>query len=190
MSAKSRVILIHGNGESHGEMEWFPAVRRDLLAAGIPTISPDFPEAEIAPMNKWLPFLEELGADENTILIGFSSGAIAAMRFAQTHRIAGSVLVGTYHTDLDDESERMSGYFDAPWDWGRIRQNQGWISIFASADDPYIDISEPRFVRDKLDAQYFEFADRGHFMDGDGCEFPELVAHVIERVEALTPDRI
>jgi predicted alpha/beta hydrolase family esterase len=182
MPIVKQVILIHGNGDSHGEMEWFPAVRRDLQAAGIATISPDFPEAEIAPMNKWLPFLEKLGADEQTILIGFSSGAIAAMRYAEIHRIAGSVLVGTYYTDLNAESERLSGYFDTPWDWQAIKRNQEWISIFASVDDPYIDIAEPRFIRDQLHAEYFEFTDRGHFMDGDGCEFPELVAHVIDHV--------
>ena len=41
----------------------------------------------------WLPDLEELGADERTILIGHSSGAVAAMRYAESHRVLGSILV-------------------------------------------------------------------------------------------------
>lgn len=185
MSTAPQVILIHGNGKSHGEMQWFPEVRRQLIEAGVPAISPDFPEAELAPMDRWLPFLEQLGADENTILIGFSSGAVAAMRFAETHLIAASVLVGAYYTDLGSEVERQSGFFDAPWNWKAIRENQRWVSIFASVDDPYIGIAEPRLVSEKLDAQYFEFTDRGHFLSGDGSDFPELVEHVLERVRGV-----
>lgn len=182
MTPVKQVILIHGNGTSHGEMQWFPEVKRRLNAAGISTVSPDFPEATLAPMDKWIPFLEELGADENTVLVGFSSGAIAAMRYAETHRILGSVLVGTYYTDLGKESERLSGYFDSPWDWPSIRKNQSWVTIFASADDPYIDVSEPRFIHEQLGGDYFEYTDRGHFLSGDGSDFPELVEHVIARV--------
>ena len=36
----------------------------------------------------WLPFMkDELGVDENTIIIGHSSGACAAVRFAETHKV-------------------------------------------------------------------------------------------------------
>ena len=36
----------------------------------------------------WLPFMkDELGVDENTIIIGHSSGACAAVRFAENHKV-------------------------------------------------------------------------------------------------------
>ena len=36
----------------------------------------------------WLPFMkDELGVDESTIVIGHSSGACAAVRFAETHKV-------------------------------------------------------------------------------------------------------
>ena len=39
----------------------------------------------------WLPFMkDELGVDENTIIIGHSSGACAAVRFAETHKVLTS----------------------------------------------------------------------------------------------------
>ena len=168
-----RVILIHGNGGGTGQDHWQPVVKAALEAAGIPCESPDFPDATLARSEYWLPFLETLGADVETVLVGHSSGAIAALRYAETHPLLGSVLVGAYHTDLDLESEKLSGYFETPFDWEAIRKNQSWIAIYASVDDPFIPIAEPRYLAQQLSAEYFEFTDRGHFMSP---EFPELIA--------------
>jgi pimeloyl-ACP methyl ester carboxylesterase len=62
--------------------------------------------------------------DSETVLVGHSSGAIAAMRLAETHAILGSVLVGAYHTHLGMGTEKLSGYFDRPWQWDAIKRNQ------------------------------------------------------------------
>ena len=35
----------------------------------------------------WLPFLKKLGEDEETILIGHSSGAVSAMSYAENNKI-------------------------------------------------------------------------------------------------------
>lgn len=43
----------------------------------------------------WLPFMrQQLGADAGAIVVGHSSGAIAAMRLAETDRVAGVLGVG------------------------------------------------------------------------------------------------
>jgi len=124
----------------------------------------------------WLPYLEALGADAQTVLIGHSSGAQAALRYAETHRLLGSVLVGVCHTDLGDPGERASGYYRAPWRWNDIRRNQQWIGIFQSADDPLIPVAEARHVASQLACNYFEHTGRGHFTDR--AAFPELVQFV------------
>ena len=172
----ARVILIHGNGGCTAADIWLPWVERELAAAGLDVINRTFPDNVKARASYWLPFLEELGADDQTILIGHSSGAVAAMRYAETHRLLGSVLVGVCHTDLGDAGEAASGYYDAPWQWDRIRDNQRWIGIYQSADDPLIPVAEARFVAAQLKCSYFEHRDRGHFIDSR--EFPELVAFV------------
>jgi uncharacterized protein len=173
-----KVILIHGNGGGSGQDSWFPYMQRELEQLGVRCDAPDFPEPEIAPAKLWLPYLEELGANSDTILVGHSTGAIAAMRYAETHQLHGSILVAAYHTDLGYPEERAAGYFDTPWDWEAIKRNQQWIVQFASIDDPYIPIEESHLVRDYLRTEYHEFVEQGHFggsPDNPKLEFPELL---------------
>jgi predicted alpha/beta hydrolase family esterase len=169
---KPKFLLIHGNGGSNSADSWLTYAERELSNLGYEVINRSFPDAVKARAIYWLPFIEELGADENTVIIGHSSGAVAAMRYAQDHRILGSVLVGACYTDLGEPSERVSGYYDAPWDWAAIRAHQQFIHLYASDTDPYIPIAEPRFIQKQLRAKYFELAKRGHFQDN---ELPEVI---------------
>ena len=179
-----KAILIPGNGGATPESGWLPYLERELPKLGIETINRQFPDAVLARSEFWLPFIEELGADEQTILIGHSSGAVAAMRYAEKNQILGSVLVGACYTDLGYESEKASHYYDEPWDWESIKKNQQWILQFASSDDPFIPIAEARHIHEKLGTDYREYSDRGHFgYDADPLdEFPELIEALKEKL--------
>lgn len=174
--ADIKMIFVPGNAVDAVEDRWRPYLVYELAKLGIGTINVNFPDPDLARRQYWLPYLESLSADENTILVGHSSGALAAMRYAETHQILGSVLIGASASDLDDEKEEASGYFDDPWNWEDIKQNQQWIVQFASTDDLYVPIDEMRNVKDQLDTEYYEYTDRGHFDGMD--EFPELLAAV------------
>lgn len=180
-----KVIFIPGNGGGSPNDNWFPSVKKELEAKGLTVIAEEFPDNDLARMDYWVPFiLNDLGADENSILVGHSSGAIAAMRVAEQQPLLGSVLVGAYYTDLNMETEKLSGYFDTPWDWDKIRENQKWIIIFAGQDDPWIDISEPRFLHSKLNCEYHEYTTGGHFGgDYEKRTFPELTHHILIHLE-------
>src|SRR6185437_16522502 len=95
-----------------------------LEKLGLKVLDPQYPDPTLARAKFWLPFIKSLGADEGTILIGHSSGAEAAMRFAQDYKIFGSVLVSACYTDLGIEEEKLSGYYDTPWQWEKIKNNQ------------------------------------------------------------------
>lgn len=179
-----RVVLLHGNGGGSGEDNWFPWLKYKLEKLGVVCETPDLPDPIEAKSSEWLPYIANVvKADEDTILVGHSSGAIAATRYAETNKLAGLVLVGTYYTDLGYEDEKASGYFDAPWDWQAVKKNAAWIVVYASTDDPYIPIDEPRLVKDKLDAEYYEFNDKGHFgYDRDTPDFVELLGVLKEKL--------
>ena len=102
------------------------------------------------------------------------------MRYAETHRLLGSILVGVCHTDLGDAGEIASGYYAEPWQWQKIREHQQWIAVYNSTDDPCIPVSEARFVAKQLGCSYFEFQDRGHF--NGRHDFPEALEFVRKKL--------
>ncbi|MBA2727795.1 MAG: alpha/beta hydrolase [Parachlamydiaceae bacterium] len=176
-------ILIHGNGGCKPTDNWFPYLKRELEKVGIKTEAPQFPDADLARASYWIPFLKDvLKADDKTIIVGHSSGAIAAMRFAEKNQILGSVLVGAYHTDLGIENEKLSGYFDTLWDWNAIKKNQKWIVQFAGVNDPWIPIDEARYIHAKLNTDYHESMDQGHF---GGDYYKETFPEAFEAIKAM-----
>ena len=103
------------------------------------------------------------------------------MRFAENNQLLGTVLVSAAYTDLDDDMEKQSGYFSRPWQWDKIKENQKWIIQFGSKDDPYIPLEEFRHIHKVLNSEYFEFSDRGHFMDNQDT-FPEIIKVIKEKL--------
>ncbi|MEM1282444.1 MAG: alpha/beta fold hydrolase [Chlamydiota bacterium] len=179
-----KVVFAPGNGGCSTKELWFPSIQNELESHGFEVTAADFPDPELARASYWLPFLhDELKVDENTVIIGHSSGAIAAMRYAEQYPILGSILVGTYYTHLNMETEIKSGYFESPWEWEEMRKNQQWTVIFASQNDPWIPIEEPRFVHQQLQCEYHEFYDQGHFGgDYDKKSFPELARTLLNKL--------
>ena len=117
------------------------------------------PDPITARRSIWLPFMkDELGVDDQTIIIGHSSGACAAVRFAETNKVAGIILVGAYtsggftshhqnsftlhRADLGDSTEAESGYFADEWRWEEAKKNCGFIVQFGSTDDPFLPWTE------------------------------------------------
>lgn len=179
-----KVILINGNGGGWPKENWLPPVAQKLKKLGLKVIFKRFPDPVLARAKFWLPFIKKLGADENTILIGHSSGAVAAMRYAEKNKILGSILVATCHTDLGEPSEKVSRYYDKPWNWKAITSNQKWIVQFASVDDRFIPIAEARFVHKKLGTEYYEFKHQGHFSSWDKkTDFPQIVSIIKKKLK-------
>jgi hypothetical protein len=181
-----RVVLLHGNGNSHGTDNWFPYIKSALAGLDVECVTPDLPDNVLARRKYWFPFFTNvLKLGPNDIIVGHSSGALAILKYAEDRKIDASILVGIYHTDLGYEDERTSGYFDTPWNWERIKAHQKWTAIFASTDDPYIPIAEPQFIRNKLGSEYFEFTDQGHFggETNQQLEFPQLLTFLKRKLE-------
>lgn len=182
-----KIILLPGNGSCQIEKHhWYKWLRDGLIAHGFEVIAQDMPDPHLARRSFWLPFIEEkIGDDPRAIVIGHSSGAVAAMRYIETHYVSGVILVSACHSDLGIASEKISGYYKDPWQWDAMKKHAGWIVQFASKDDPFISIEEARFVHEKTQSEYFEFEDRGHFMGSNkgGRQFPEVLDIVVAKTK-------
>ena len=181
MSTKVAIIPGNGGGDVF-HANWYGWLYKKLnQVSGIACDLRNMPDPVTARKTVWLPFMrDEMGCDENTVIVGHSSGAEAAMRFAETDAIKGIILVSACVTDLGDDNERESGYYDGPWNWDSIRANSKFIVQFGSTDDPFIPWVEQQQVADGLQSELNKFEDKGHFMNST---FPELLNMVVNKVK-------
>ncbi len=179
-----RIIFIHGNNTMHWAFAWVPWVKEELEKKGYQTEFETFPDSILARRKYWLPFLKSyIKAGENDVLLGWSSGAVAAMRYAEENKILGSVLVSPCYTDLGDEMEKQSGYFDKPWSWEDIKKNQKHTALFCSDNDPWIPEEQFDFISDKLSAEKIRISGAKHFIERE--TFPEVVEYISKNYAVL-----
>lgn len=175
---KPRIIFIHGNEATNWAFAWSPWLKQQLEQLGYKTSFETFPDSTIARSEYWLPFLQDfLKAGENDVLVGWSSGAVAAMRYTESHKIKGSILISPSYTDMGDDLEKQSGYFDAPWQWQAIKDHQDKIALIYGDDDPYIPQEEFNYIAQKLEPTVFEIPQGRHFIEK--TEFPELLSYIV-----------
>eukprot|EP00878_Enallax_costatus_P015163 GHUV01015875.1.p1 GENE.GHUV01015875.1~~GHUV01015875.1.p1 ORF type:complete len:188 (+),score=31.76 GHUV01015875.1:474-1037(+) len=180
-----RVVIVPGNGSGSVHNSNFYGWLHQKLnqPPAVVSVLRNMPDPVRASESVWIPFMRnELRAAEDSIIVGHSSGAAAAMRFCEQYKVAGIVLVSAYTTDQGDELEASSGYFNRPWQWNRIKDNAGFIVQFASTDDPFLPWSEQQAVADKLQAELHKFDDRGHFMNSAQ---PEMLQVLEQKIKTL-----
>lgn len=174
-----RFVFIHGNGTEHWSFAWAAWLKGQLESHGYETFFETMPDSIIARSKYWLPFLKDyakVGSED--VIIGWSSGAVAAMRYAESNKLKGSILVSPNYTDLDDELEKQSGYFDGPWQWSLIKQNQSNIALFYGDNDPFIPQADFEFIAQKLQPEVHKIPNAGHFIEQQ--EFPELLDYILK----------
>jgi len=162
----TRIIFIHGNQANHWSFGWASWLKNELEKLNFEIFFETFPDSMIARSEYWLPFLKKhVKAGPSDVLVGWSTGAVAAMRYAEDNKIKGSILVSPSYTDLDDELEKQSGYFDTPWNWEEIKKNQEKIALFYGDDDPYIPQDQFEFITSKLNPEVFKIHKGKHFLE-------------------------
>lgn len=205
-NSKFRVVIVPGNGCTDTmRSNWYGWAVKTLKATNFfeDVLAPDMPSPLAAEREIWLPFLlKKMNVnDGRTIVVGHSSGAVAALRLLEDVKIKCVVLVSACHTDLECLNEAKAHYYPpsecskaakcgdgGPWKWDTIRKNCDWIVQFHSTDDRFIPADEARFVASKLSlskrsteeirerggGKYVEFDDRDHFFR----PFPELIEEI------------
>lgn len=165
-----RIVLIPGMGctpvASSNWYSWFANEmnKRDYVEE---CILRDFPDPHQCKESIWIPFLQnEVGLDESTVVVGHSSGAACAMRVLENEncpRLLGAILVAAAYTDLGDEHEAKSEYFNRPWDWDKMKEGAKNIVLLHGTDDHLIPVREARYIASKMnDAENFQYVE----MDG------------------------
>ena len=186
-----KVIILPGNGCTNIlRSNWYGWLQSELTSVGITCIAENMPDPYHARRDIWIPFIRDnLKADEKTILVGHSSGAQAALRYAEDHKVHGIILVAATYTDLGDAGERASGYYplnqetENLYNFTAMRENCKLWYQFHSNDDCFIPVAESERIRDGLglsNNQYKLFTGRSHFFDPPFCELVRQIQIFIE----------
>jgi predicted alpha/beta hydrolase family esterase len=175
--AKPRVVYVHGDGVTHWRWGWVAHLHDELERRGFPTFFELLPDSIEARAHYWMPFLEQHArVTDDDVLLGWSCGAVAALRVAERQRLRGLVLVAPYYTDLGLSVVRRAGWVGSPWNWPRIKANASSVAIFHSDDDPFISADEFASLTRELATEVHVIPGSGHF--GDQDTFPELLEHI------------
>ena len=117
-------IILHGTANTP-EGNWFRWLERELKNAGYDVWLPQLPDAQMPNAQKYNDFLLNHNFDFNdeTIMVGHSSGAVAILNLLQElpdrESIGAAFLVGAFKGPLGKESR--SELFPKPFDFRKIK---------------------------------------------------------------------
>jgi len=183
-SSQPTVIICPGNGCNQiRQSNWYGEMYNILKSEhNIPCICDNFPDPLHARRDIWVPHIRSVAEKQedplNIILVGHSSGAQAALRYAELYEVHGIVLVSSTYTDLGDAHERASGYYPQkkadgeetnPYLFDEMKKNCKNWQQFHSDDDPFIPLKEAERIRDVLGLTdtYHMLPGRSHFFEFD-----------------------
>ena len=165
-----RVVIIPGMGCSPVKhCNWYSWLNTELAQRNIECVLRDFPDPDQCRESIWVPFvMNDIGLDQDTVVVGHSSGAACAMRLLEQQQVPlrAAILVAAAYTDMGDAHERRSEYFSRDWNWDAMTKGAGTIVCFHGTDDHLIPVAEARHIAEKLKGdnfQYYEMDGMSHF---------------------------
>lgn len=188
-------IILHGTlGSPEGN--WFQWLKRELEVKGYQVWLPSLPRAEQPSLMEWVDYVHQrcpFPIDENTHIVGHSSGAVLALILAQQNSasaVGGVVAVSVFH-DNSLQWEPNSQLFDIAFDWPAIQKNAKRLLLIHSDNDPYVPLEQAQYVADNCQAELLIIPGQGHFnleQSPDYVTFPKLI-EILEEKALLTSTR-
>lgn len=181
-----KALLLHGtNGSS--DSNWLPWLKKELQAEGWHVWTPDLPQANepnTARYNEYILANKKWIFDDETVIVGHSSGALAALGVLQilpsTMKIKEVVLVGSFKDDLGWSN--LGGLFETPYNFEKIRTHANQFTLFHSNDDPYCPLDHAEYLAEVLAGSLHMIPNQKHFSaetDPKYVKFPLLKSYLL-----------
>ncbi|OQX50824.1 hypothetical protein B5M47_02905 [candidate division CPR3 bacterium 4484_211] len=179
------VLILHGTG-NNSQGNWFPWLKKELERRGYKVWVPDLPDADYPNTKKYLKHIfSNWQFDEDSIVVGHSSGAVAILGFLQNLPenvvIKKAILVSAFKDNLSWDA--LNGLFEEPFNWEKIKAHAKRVVLYHSDNDPYVPLSHAQYLKEKLDAELLVKKGQGHFNLEVGPQykqFPELLEKILE----------
>lgn len=154
-----KVIILHGTG-STPQSYWHPYIKENLEQKDFEVIVPELPNTDNPDIKITLPFvLETQNFDENTILIGHSSGCPLILSILENIdvQIKKAILVAGFCDTLNSPSLQKS------YDFNKIKNNCKEFIFINSDNDPWgCDDVQGRKMLEKLGGDLIIRKGEGH----------------------------
>lgn len=143
-------LILHGTG-SNAQANWFPWLKKELEKEGFTVWVPDLPQADYPNIKRYNEFIfenKEFKFNEETIVIGHSSGAVAIFGLLQALpkdvKIDRAFLIGAFKDNL--KREDLKQLFEELFDFIKIKKHVNNITFIHSVDDPYCPIQHASYL--------------------------------------------
>ena len=186
----TNVLILHGT-DATPDSNWFMWLKGKLVGRGYHVWLPQLPSSDKPSTKTYTKFLlanKKFKFDEDTILIGHSSGAVEILNLLQhlpiKAHIKAAVLVSAFKDDLGRDD--LSDLFSEPFDFEKIKQHCGKFSFIHSDDDPYCPLEHAQYLAAETNGEVMVFEGQGHFNTDVGPEykqFPELIQFIDEAIK-------
>lgn len=179
-------VILHGTG-NNPEDNWFRWLDKELTLMGYKVWVPELPDADEPDLDKYSDYFfnqNDWEFNEETVLIGHSSGCSAIMRIledlGQDLKVDKAIMVAGFVGDVDyPPNKHLKGF---QYDFEKIKNSVKEIILIHSDDDPYVDIKYGQELEEKLDAKLVVIKGQKHFSVssyGDKYkEFPEILEYL------------
>lgn len=176
-----KAIILHGTlGSPEGN--WFSWLKSELEARHIEVWLSQLPHAEQPSLREWADFVYDncpFTIDEETLVIGHSSGAILALILAQeSDKTIGAAVAVSVFYDNSLQWEPNSRLFDVDFNWPMIANRCHKLLFVHSDDDPYVPLEQAKHVAEQCDSEIVLIPEQGHFnleKSESYKQFPALV---------------
>ena len=164
---KPNFVLLHGFGGSPHD-DFFPWLKKSLEEKGWEVQAPILPSSNNPTEDEQVNFvLKNIKADQNTIILGHSLGAVVAMKVLEKLKspIAGLVLAaGFLEPKFKDNERPFANTFKWQFDFEKIRENVSTVKILSAKNDYAVPAEQGKALAKNLQVELLEVkAQADHF---------------------------
>jgi hypothetical protein len=176
-------IILHGTGNDP-QKNWFQWLKKELEQIGYTVWTPLLPKNDTPDIKRYNEFIfsqDEFSINEETILIGHSSGAVAILGILQNLpknvTINSAYLVGVFKEAAG--KKEFEGLFSEPFDFEKITSHVHKMVYIHSDNDPYCPLEHAEYLSNRTGGELVIIPGQQHFSISTAGEkyneFPELL---------------
>ncbi len=162
-----KALILHGTDDSH-LANWFPWLKDQLEFKGFQVWVPDLPRAEKPNLKRYNQFLlsnSPWPVDQDTILIGHSSGAVAILGLLQALppeiQVNTCYLVSAFKDTLGWDA--LDEFFNIPISFKKIKSKASKFIFIHSDDDPHVPLEHAQYLSKQVAGQLIIKKGQKHF---------------------------